>query len=720
MYKKGENKMKKILSKIGAGFIGAVMTGATLLAPAMAADLNDYPAPFVTDGTTDMLMVVGAAASPADVVGAINVAVRLGAEPGEEVAVSGDSITVIGGEDKEIALNTALNDTTAWSNPLDDGDLAGFLDTQVEVNDTDYDVKEELSFTSDAIIVSSFQDEDYGSAIVLETSDEGAVIYKYVFDDPIPHAEITSEEPLEITFMGTDLEITSIDENDITLSMATEYYLVNGESVTVSGKTVVLDGVGESSVRVKVDGVTGTVGETKTETINGIKVELEDGAIFYVDDSSQRSATLNIGEETTKSYDEGDGIVPLGEPEDGDDAKWVWEMSANATHLEYLAAEYNVQADDADEEVILLGESLVSPNNYFSVEFASATTESYADYSISFDEVEFTADDGATEVDNLDSVVFKSSLEEGFTVNGVDATEVYMGWNNTLGVNTTITTYYKDKDGDYFSGTDVILNTSSTRDTLVNILNEDTVISVEVTAITNATEFHVNDLVLVNDDSPNEAIKLTMGYASDKPTHLGTAAEDAAADDLYYGATTLGGKDLDFRTVYGVIVKDPENNADQDEVELSIPEEQVKVNVIIKGPGTTTSTTTGATVKSVIPIKDNIARLDTDAEVESAKGNKNMIIIGGPAVNRLTAAVLGLSYPTYGVDSTVPENAAMIKTVENAFGGGKVAYVVAGWEAANTGAACSVLQQYDDYSALTGTGVKVSGTATPYEVTALE
>ncbi len=32
---------------------------------------------------------------------------------------------------------------------------------------------------------------------------------------------------------------------------------------------------------------------------------------------------------------------------------------------------------------------------------------------------------------------------------------------------------------------------------------------------------------------------------------------------------------------------------------------------------------------------------------------------------------------------------------------------------------CSVLQQYDTH-ALTGTGVKVSGTATPFEVTALE
>ncbi|MCD6274754.1 MAG: S-layer protein, partial [Candidatus Aenigmarchaeota archaeon] len=67
-----------------AGTIGAVMAASTLLVPVMAANtysLSDYPQPFITDGKTNMLIVVGADASPADVVGAINIAVRLGSEP---------------------------------------------------------------------------------------------------------------------------------------------------------------------------------------------------------------------------------------------------------------------------------------------------------------------------------------------------------------------------------------------------------------------------------------------------------------------------------------------------------------------------------------------------------------------------------------------------------------------------------------------------------------
>ncbi|MCD6275047.1 MAG: S-layer protein, partial [Candidatus Aenigmarchaeota archaeon] len=113
---------------------------------------------------------------------------------------------------------------------------------------------------------------------------------------------------------------------------------------------------------------------------------------------------------------------------------------------------------------------------------------------------------------------------------------------------------------------------------------------------------------------------------------------------------------------------------------------------------------------------DNIARLDTDPEIETAKTEKNLILVGGPAVNRLTAQALGLSYPSYGEASTIPENAAVIKLVNDAFTTGKVALIVAGWEAENTQAACSVLQKYDydEYAPkLTGTAVKVTGTTSP-------
>jgi len=167
---------------------------------------------------------------------------------------------------------------------------------------------------------------------------------------------------------------------------------------------------------------------------------------------------------------------------------------------------------------------------------------------------------------------------------------------------------------------------------------------------------------------------------------------------------------------YGTFVVKDTSDSDHTIYTLYYPDEQMYALVgagseVSVGGGTGTTT-----YEQVVPIMDNIARLDTDPEIETAKTEKNLILVGGPAVNRLTAQALGLSYPSYGEASTIPENAAVIKLVNDAFTTGKVALIVAGWEAENTQAACSVLQKYDydEYAPkLTGTAVKVTGTTSP-------
>ncbi|MCD6381688.1 MAG: S-layer protein, partial [Candidatus Aenigmarchaeota archaeon] len=96
-------QLRNVVKTIAAGTLAAVMAGATL---GFAATLADYPAPFVTDGSADTLIVVGANAAPVDVVGAIDIAARLGAEPSEEKTItvpgSAATTTVSGG----VALET--------------------------------------------------------------------------------------------------------------------------------------------------------------------------------------------------------------------------------------------------------------------------------------------------------------------------------------------------------------------------------------------------------------------------------------------------------------------------------------------------------------------------------------------------------------------------------------------------------------------------------------
>ena len=111
--------LTKTVKKIAALVAGTTMLGATIMG-AMALDLSDYPAPFVSDGVFDGKIVVGANAATSDVVGAIDLAASLQAEatstteiniPGSAgtVSVSGDSIEFKTGSDI-VRIGEAIGD----------------------------------------------------------------------------------------------------------------------------------------------------------------------------------------------------------------------------------------------------------------------------------------------------------------------------------------------------------------------------------------------------------------------------------------------------------------------------------------------------------------------------------------------------------------------------------------------------------------------------------
>src|SRR3989338_2790354 len=92
-------KLGKILA---AGSVGMLLAGSTVFAA-----LDSYPAPFVSGSNFESLVVVGAAAAPSDVVGAIDVATRLGGETTTLVSVTGASGTLnVAGEGRRVASGT--------------------------------------------------------------------------------------------------------------------------------------------------------------------------------------------------------------------------------------------------------------------------------------------------------------------------------------------------------------------------------------------------------------------------------------------------------------------------------------------------------------------------------------------------------------------------------------------------------------------------------------
>ena len=99
-------KLKGIVKKLGAISTGVAMLGASMTG-ALAADLNEYPAPFVNVGTKkfDYLLVLGSGASgegaAKDTSGALDIAAGLASVP---VGSAGGSTTVSvsGGQTEDI------------------------------------------------------------------------------------------------------------------------------------------------------------------------------------------------------------------------------------------------------------------------------------------------------------------------------------------------------------------------------------------------------------------------------------------------------------------------------------------------------------------------------------------------------------------------------------------------------------------------------------------
>lgn len=151
---------------------------------------------------------------------------------------------------------------------------------------------------------------------------------------------------------------------------------------------------------------------------------------------------------------------------------------------------------------------------------------------------------------------------------------------------------------------------------------------------------------------------------------------------------------------YGTLVT--VDNTEQNRVTISYPDNQALMNVYVLGEGgaVTTTTTTGETVNKVVPIETPLAKLDTEIS-DPATVDKNLIVVGGPAVNRLAAKLMNLTYPHYGSMGGLPFSSGegYIKVYNDAFGvTGKTAILVAGWSASDTSNACHVLQQYDTFA----------------------
>ena len=296
-------KWKKIAA-VGAG----VLMGITTLAGALAADLSDYPSPFIQDSRFNAIMVIGANAQPIDNVGVTNIATslaRMGGAVGgaTEVTISeGVKLEKTGNDfnyyDSFEDVQATAIDNTDLPEILSDGeyeDDEGNEETYTQILELDPDAAGTGELTFDQP-----DDMDAGTYLYMSNNDN---VYEYVleFDDAVEFTDVDSDgaelESTTIVIQGNTYTITAVSTSgglgaetidDMTLMAGeTTRWLTQGEPFTVmqDGKsyTVTVVDVDEDATKcgIDVDGSMKWIDVDKTKDFGELTIGVTDAVAVH-------------------------------------------------------------------------------------------------------------------------------------------------------------------------------------------------------------------------------------------------------------------------------------------------------------------------------------------------------------------------------------------------------------------------------------------------------
>ncbi|MEM5793165.1 MAG: S-layer protein [Candidatus Aenigmatarchaeota archaeon] len=699
--------------------LSAILTALMAISPLVAAvDLGDYPSFLFKDHNLDAYVVVGSAAQPADVVGAVDLAVRLAGESYVEVD-TGSTTVVSGGKSEDIPIGKALAASGYLDSSFTSDHLAGLQDSSVTFQGETYNFHDEIVLsTSSPTIESSLSasEIDYEDKVYMEVA-SGALAYYYIFDEAIDVSKATTSQPLKIKFLGKTLKITNASATSFTAYVGDTYSMNVGDSVVVEGKTVTLENVGSNgSVRLNIDGTTYTV--RNTETYEGLEITVDD--YFYAEALAERGATLVMGKKAVETYSNGqvyykqNGICN-DDPEDTD--CWVWvigELDQNKVGDKTqgsggptLGVQSAFIIQSYDTNPITVGGCYKYPNDYAEVCFEKLTVSDSRYMTLRMSRRTGQNLGGSV----VDTWYLQTDVSNGINLNSTQLTSLGSSDKRTSEVwlvpasATNVTVWYRDTDGAKVYAGSVDFATTPAGAYFGEVYYGDTKQENVKFYIVNLTSTVWNIRLDITgkttSDLASERIIYNVTHTASAVTSLGATANTEEASELWYydgsSYTAIGTREKDARTKYGIVISAPKTAGAGDRVELKVPAEQVFARVVVKGPSTTVASS-GDKVKSVVPITNAVGKLDNEV---SLPVGKHLVLVGGPAVNKLTAQAMGYTFPTYGAQMTGNEfgpGEGYIALKSGVLESGKYAVIVAGWEAKDTRNACSVLQQYSSFA----------------------
>jgi hypothetical protein len=355
-----------------------------------------------------------------------------------------------------------------------------------------------------------------------------------------------------------------------------------------------------------------------------------------------------------------------------------------------------------------VGDSYVFPEDFAVVSFDGLTEVDYENVEVYFDNAELynLTDSAAAVQDDVDILVIEAKNTDSITIGNEETDKIAIFWaanaSSTMGTDTAtgaLEYFYNDHDGDYtpsgkwrFADSDNASTSAITRTSAIATIEvEDTIIDIDVALDGGYVSVFFED---PNDDDIvlNVTGSTAPAVGAGVLDQFGDTSEDADAQDVVVDSVDVSTKDADIMQYYGIVVKDVENNADSDEFLMEVPSEQVYA--IVSVLGTEGSVSSSASALGDVVIKDS----------EAGSVNKNLIVVGGSCINSVAADLLGAGCgDVFTTNTGVGAGEYLIQSFDH---DGKVALVVAGYEAADTVAAVTALTtQTVDTSA----GMKYTG-----------
>lgn len=749
--------LKKTLKKVAAVSTSLALAGITV-SGALAAGLGDLPSPF---GSSPSMNVVVYGSAGSDMAAVNDVVSALGGAPvssGNTYTLGGMNTAPLAvvdfeqGERNDLSVGATLS--SEFGTEMDETDSIGLKEFSVGIDigsDKDYDAHEVITLTTGPTLTTALEqaDDDFGDKTFIQLS-SGTIGYQVKFEENLDAVNnltaATSDDTVTIPFLGKNLLIISATASSITAYAGDKVSLRIGDTVKVGDKTVKLDGVDDNSALITVDGEAESIDEADRERVAGVEIYVDD--VFNSDDDANDKAVLIVEGSTgqaVETYSAGEEYVD----EDENHYLWEWNLaslsSINKDSITLgikLSEDLDEATDTFEPEIMNLGllktnqgflaegDYLCLPHRYACLLLeGSASDLSWNEYVFDIDTEDLnTTWDGssstfAANLNNQNTLRIQARgvgnnrgfiMVDGYA--GADETKaqtdtIWLHYNGSVGglYNGTLAVYYADKDTNKPIRLD--LDDSDTKKDL-----DDSIVSPNGTIMVakfdngdynapiwvNLTQAHnsvTTKSVFFIVGGLNSASNLTFDFQPAANTtsgigYLGSADGDSATGDFFYSATDITGYDKDVRKRDGVVVKDPESNLDNDKVVLSVPnDDEYKFWVRVAKPKSGASSSPSSPAAPKAP---TLAMKDTEVGDVATLG-KNVVAVGGPAVNKVTANLLGLSFPTYGSGvAGLSEGKAMLEMKDLA--GGKKALLVYGWEADDTRRAALVVKNSADPS----------------------